>query len=648
MSTLKFAAVDARASGAEAAQVPAAAALTVDVLLVLRRQRWPLMVCALAGLALGVLHYATSPKAYYAAATILVHEEANDPGREFLASLPLMRNETAVLNEMQILRSLQLAEQVTRELNLHDNPDFMRPSTSLARRTLSAVRSAVSDFLPQRDEVASSGNPSDEARILGAAAILQRDVGVQRVGRSFSIEISMILQDPALAAAIANSYARNYLSDRQDANRLASDRGVVWLRTHIEEVRESANEAAKEAADFRAKNKASDVQGLRELEQRSQTLNSLHATLLGRLEMIAIEGSYPATNGRLLSQAVAPRFPALPKSWRILAAGLVIGLLGGLGVATVRELRETGVRTGEDIRLLTGLPFLGFMPRFNRAKIDRLRPVPGRPSRDRSLRFSSSRPGSVPSPVAAATPSAPAPAAVAKMPAHFVPSLCLSAVVPDAPCNETLKNVLASIDRRLPPGGRVIAIGSLNAGEGRSTLAANLAHNSAIEGRRTLLIDADMFNPGLSRLLDYCDGAGLHEVLSGDTELQHAVVELPVTGLHFLPCVPPSGLSIVPGHERFAQLLARVRTTYDCVVIDARPMATSSDIKAILPSIDAVVLVAEWGRTPRAALEDYMANETDVSRKVVGTVMNKTVMRQLGAYGVDVDPGRLRGDKALA
>lgn len=612
-----------------------------DLVLMLKRQLWPLVIAGAAGLLAGGLHHATSPERYYAAAVVLVDERAADPGQEFAAGFPALRSETAVLNEMQVLRSLELAKTVTRELGLHDHPAFLHPPASLARQTLSDLKSAASAFLPT-EEAAGPATQDEEAPVLAAAVKLQSEVGIHRVGRSFSIEISMIHHDPALAADIANAYAEAYLAQSRLASREAANAGAAWLRENIAEVRESADAAAREAAEFRAVNRALDPQGMQALDQRVATLNEIHARLLERLEMITIEGSYPIANGRLLGEALVPRDPALPKAWRVLSGGLVLGLLAGLLVAAWRELRETGLRTGEDVRAATGLPFLGYLPRFRKARLRRLRPVLMKPlllEGAPAVAFSRfrARPSDDVRRVDHADPIR-----------HFAPHLYLPSVAPDHPYNDPLKGLLARVTRTATDAGCLAAVASLHGREGRTTLAANLAQFAALGGLKTLLVDADLTNPALSRDLGFTSEPGLAEVLAGRATIDECATELPATGLKVLPYVIPAAPVGQASTLKLAGHLAAARASFDLIVLDTQPLGASSDVAALLGTLDTVVMVADWGRTGRAALQSAMSNDPDLARKTVGVVLNRTIMHRLGAYGAGLDRSARRGHRVRA
>ncbi|MEO9827250.1 MAG: AAA family ATPase [Paracoccaceae bacterium] len=606
----------------------------IDVFLILKRQKWPLVIGALFGMILGIAHYATSPKVYYAASTILVSEQTNS-SQELNASFPALRDETAVLNEMQVLRSLLLAERVVEKLALHENAAFLTPPMSMARQAFTNLKDGIKGWLPFLDTtLLNSGPVSDADRVRSAALILQRDIGLLRVGRTFTIEISAVLSDPVLATEIVNTYSDVYLEDRQISNLAAADRSVTWLRTQIEEVRKSANVAAAAAEAFRTENGASNNQVLRQLEQRAATLNDLHAVLLSRLELVAVEGSFPATNGRLLSSASIPIDPALPKAWRLLAIGIVIGLTLGLMAAVWREMHETGCRSGDDILRHSGLPFLGYLPRYQHKKLQSLSARMLRSSAKLSRPFalwlqpqlrvdSNGSEDTVPL-------------------SGCAPSYLLPIISPDARYCETIKNVLATVPLIIHGTGcQVIAMGSLNQGDGRSTVCANIAQTAAMEGKRVLLIDAELSNPELSRNFGFDNEAGLHDVLEGRISLDDATFHLAETGLRILPGRvnvqgrPATGLSKLP------RVIEQARAHYDLIVIDLQPVGVSSSLKTVLPLVDGIVWVADWGRTSKQGILQFTQSEPQVCAKALGVVLNRTVTHKLPHFGV-ADAGVIR------
>ncbi|MEO1240111.1 MAG: CpsD/CapB family tyrosine-protein kinase, partial [Pseudomonadota bacterium] len=232
---------------------------------------------------------------------------------------------------------------------------------------------------------------------------------------------------------------------------------------------------------------------------------------------------------------------------------------------------------------------------------------------------------------------------------HFTPMLYLPSVAPDMAFNEPLKGILARLDRMSPAGsGSVAAIASLNSGEGRTLLAANLAQFSALSGARTMLVDADIANPALSFQLGLTKGNALGELLAGKAALEDCLTTLPATGLRVLPFVqsgPPNGRMRI---MRLAEHLKDARAKFDRIIIDSQPLGTSSDVTALLHALDGVVMLADWGRTDQTAMQAIMADDPVLQRKTAGVVLNRTQMSRLAAYGVTRDKPRRQRKRGLA
>ncbi len=622
------------------------AATLTELFLAFRRQRFVLLIAALLGLAAGAFHYATSPKEYYAAATVLVSERQSDPSGALEASLPLLRGETAVLNEMQVLKSGRLGEDVVRALNLHENDAFLFPAQSVLGQTKDRLIAGAKSLIATPEPVVDTGSEdsaaAEDQKIAGVAAVLAGRLRAERVGRSNAISISYISHDPALATAIVNTYAEAYLEDQLNANLENSNRTADWMRPRLDELREAATEAAREAEDFRAENRALDQQGLRERNQRAETLNELYQTILTRYNEVTIEGSFPISNGRILSLANEPTRAALPKSWQLLAVGLVLGLMAGLGFAVLRELRETGFRTGEDVRTSLALPFLGYLPTFSERQLARKRPSEARNVSDRAeVGFASTRTadGTEAHPLTLGKSAMVQEGAIQKARrTHYHRTLFVPALAPHAAFSQTLTGILASLDQeRSDRQGRVVACGSVLPGEGSTTLTGNLALLAARTGHRTLMIDLDLEKPDLSTRLKCHREPGVLEVLDGTTGFLNAMRRLPYSGLDFLPCKVSRGKSrgSDPSYlSDMADLIRTMRTRYNYIFLDLPAMGARSDGKALLANIDRLVMTARWGTTARTTLQDYLDNAPEIRRKTLGVALNRVEPRRLAQYGV--------------
>jgi succinoglycan biosynthesis transport protein ExoP len=182
---------------------------------------------------------------------------------------------------------------------------------------------------------------------------------------------------------------------------------------------------------------------------------------------------------------------------------------------------------------------------------------------------------------------------------------------------------------------RVIGVVSALPGEGKSTTAANFAALLASSGKRTLLIDADLRNPGLTRMLKTVPKTGLIEAALGEVPWASAVRVDPRTKLAILPVVlrdhllHTSELLSSPG---MMNLMDAARKMFDYVVVDLAPLAPVIDAKAFATQVDAFIYVAEWGSTPTSMVKNLLEQEPQINAKILGVILNKTDMSELTRY----------------
>lgn len=213
-------------------------------------------------------------------------------------------------------------------------------------------------------------------------------------------------------------------------------------------------------------------------------------------------------------------------------------------------------------------------------------------------------------------------------------------VTVDAPASlfaETLRNTRIAGDVVLQDVPcKVIGIVSMLPGEGKSMVAANLAGLLAGNGARTLLIDADLRNPGLSRSLGIVTERGLVEAVVDGQGWQSAIKVDRQTKLAIVPAAwrarfsHTSELLSSPGMRRFVE---DAKSTFEYIVVDLPPLGPVVDAKAFAPLVDGFVLVAEWGATPRPLVRSVLAAEPQIASKMLGLVLNKVDLKRLPHYG---------------
>ncbi|MBZ9798850.1 polysaccharide biosynthesis tyrosine autokinase [Mesorhizobium sp. ES1-4] len=349
---------------------------------------------------------------------------------------------------------------------------------------------------------------------------------------------------------------------------------------------------------------------LRELDQKATALTTLYQTFLGRYEEAAQQRSFPVGKIRIISDASTPLSASSPRTVVVLGLSLVLGVLMGAGFGGLNEFNERFFRTGEEVRDRVGLKFLGYLPTIGGKPAKEDKPDEGQPD-----------------------------VKVARSPAAIERRARMRVSI-DAPASmfsETLRSAKIAFDVVMEgQASRVIGVISVLPGEGKSTVAANLAGLLAANGAKTLLIDGDLRNPGLSRSLGMEADQGLMEaVVSGQTWQSVGKIDRQ-TKLAIIPAVSrghfshTSELLSSAGMRRFIE---NAKETFEYIIVDLPPLGPVVDAKAFAPLVDGFVLVTEWGRTPRAMVRSMLVSEPYVANKIVGVVLNKVNLKKLAKYG---------------
>jgi succinoglycan biosynthesis transport protein ExoP len=204
---------------------------------------------------------------------------------------------------------------------------------------------------------------------------------------------------------------------------------------------------------------------------------------------------------------------------------------------------------------------------------------------------------------------------------------------------ETLRSINVSIDvARLTREIKVIGIVSSLPKEGKTTVAANFSHLTALTGHRTLLIDGDLHTRSLTRELAPNAKAGLVEPLKDPRSFGYQIQRSKETGLDFLPSFFASRMvnsADIMASAAVADLLALAREHYDYIVIDLAPVMPLADAKAVSHLTDAMVYVIEWGKTTRSALQESVSGSEVIQKKLLGTVLNRAnpkMLKRIEAY----------------
>ena len=329
------------------------------------------------------------------------------------------------------------------------------------------------------------------------------------------------------------------------------------------------------------------------LKREAEANKTLYDGMLTKLKEANIAGALKSSNIRVVDPAMIPSSPTRPAKARNIALSFIVGLIGGIGLALLREYLDNTVKTPDDIETLSRLPSLAVVPAFSESNGNGRRGLlKGVSSNGYDKRIE----------------------LVAQ---HFPKSQMSEAF-------RALRTALLLSQADHPP--QVILVTSALPREGKTTAAANLAVTFAQLGDRTLLVDADLRKPGVGRLLNMTDGkyAGLSSYLAGVSSLD--LVTVPHTSIPNLAAIPtgplpPNPADLLSSHK-LADAIAELRTKFKFIVIDSPPIMAATDAVILSVQADGVLLVVRSGETPKEAFTRTRDLLVSVKCRMLGVVLN--------------------------
>lgn len=199
--------------------------------------------------------------------------------------------------------------------------------------------------------------------------------------------------------------------------------------------------------------------------------------------------------------------------------------------------------------------------------------------------------------------------------------------------NETFRSLRSQLFM-LPsdPPRRVIGVVSARSGEGRTTVAANLAESIAQAGEAVVLVDANMRQPAAHAMYGLDNERGLCGVLAGTTTLESALRPTEVAGMSLLPAGPaPEDPSVLLRQDALKRLAASLRERFAWVIVDTAPGLAYVDAILTACALDGVVLVVAAGEVVRGAEQRLMTDLESAGARVIGAVTNKVLPQHADA-----------------
>ena len=332
------------------------------------------------------------------------------------------------------------------------------------------------------------------------------------------------------------------------------------------------------------------------LNREAEANKQLYDGMLQKLKEAGISAGLRSSNIRIVDPALIPYGPSRPNRTRNIMLSILVGLIGGIGLALLREYLDNTVKTPDDIERLARLPSLAVVPALSNS------------SGKRKGAFSKL----LKAPVVASKEGR------AELISHNMPQSQMSEAF------RALRTSLLLSQADHPP--QVILMTSALPREGKTTAAVNLAVTLAQLGDKTLLVDADLRKPGINRALSLVDGkhAGLSSYLAGVSSLDLITVPHPaITNLAAIPTgpIPPNPADLLSS-RRLTELIAELRLQYKFVVIDSPPIMAATDAVILSVLVDGVLMVVRSGETPKEAFTRTRDLLAGVKCHMLGVVLN--------------------------
>lgn len=317
-----------------------------------------------------------------------------------------------------------------------------------------------------------------------------------------------------------------------------------------------------------------------------ETNKQIYQSLLERSREIESMAGISSSTIHVVDEAALPLLPSKPNVKLNMLLAMVLGLMGGIGLAFLLEYFTDRVANPDEISDRYQIPILGVAPLQKKAGF--------------------------------------------QLEKAFVEA-------PRSPFAEAMRTTRVSL--QLSGAGdksKSFVLTSTKPGEGKTTLASNLALTFAGAGEKVVVVDADMRRPRIHKVFNISDeqmnGWGLSCYLAGakDDKLLHSNgvgnLRLIVSGP-----IPPNPVELLASN-RFARLIKALEKRFDRVIVDGPPHQGFADILVLCQHVGGVVLVSGMGETTRESLRHFKKSMMNVNGHILGCIINKVDLTKRYGY----------------
>jgi polysaccharide biosynthesis transport protein len=317
------------------------------------------------------------------------------------------------------------------------------------------------------------------------------------------------------------------------------------------------------------------------LQREVQTNRDQYESLLERSKEVSVAGALDANNISVVDPAQVPGLPFKPRPMFNMMMSAALGLLLGCLLALGLEQLDDSIKSPEDVDSKLDIPLLGAIPILSKGVTARDALADARSAMSEAyysvrtaLQFSTSE----------------------GVPSHLL-------------------------------------VTSARPSEGKSTTALALAQNFSRLGLRTLLIDSDLRNPSIHKMIGLQNTKGLVNLLTGSAPIGELLQSTGEPNLLFLPCgpLPPNPAELLAG-TRLRAILKDLTEEFDQVIIDGPPVMGLADAPLLASAASGTVLVIAAGSTRRGLARAAIRRLQVSQARVLGAVLTKFDAKQ-SSYG---------------
>lgn len=320
------------------------------------------------------------------------------------------------------------------------------------------------------------------------------------------------------------------------------------------------------------------------LQEEVEVNNMQYTSMLNNIQQLRVVRAGEVGNVRIVDYAQIESIPSEPKMFSILFTFVAVGFGVGVLLIFLRRRMRNGVCSSLELERETNISVFAKIPETSKS----------------SRR--SNKPG-----------------------LHSIVELD-----PDAPASEMFRCLHTAIDFSLEKGQKVIMVCGLFTGVGKSFISKNLTDVFALNGKKVVLVDADI-RRGVQ---GHHKQMGLSEILTNKASWQDVIFEQGCKGASIIASgnnfVSPTELL---RHEQFRNLIDNLKNEFDIVIIDTPPLNLVADAMLVYPLCDFSLIVIHYGRHSMDDIKEAVANLKRYGEKPCAFVMNRCEYESNGHYG---------------